>query len=108
MEEKMLPCPSPWCKSNNVRVHDYASTVGIKYCVLCNTCGLRGPRADSAKAAAVNWNTRPLPPEQQAVQELMAILEECREMIACIQCAEGFTMHHFLSRIDATLAKAKG
>jgi hypothetical protein len=60
-EQKLMPCPNPWCKPDNRRVlYEHSTTAQLQ--IACQ-CGLSAPYCDTREEAIAAWNTRtPDPP----------------------------------------------
>jgi hypothetical protein len=64
----LLPCPVPWCGSQDVELYSLWS----QHNVWCRTCELHGPLYADADTAARAWNTRTTDPATLALARLGA------------------------------------
>jgi len=55
--------PCPFCSETNAIPH----TTGFATCIVCETCGARGPIAAGEEVARIRWNRRRTTPLSQVV-----------------------------------------
>lgn len=90
---KLLPCP--WCGSMNVATR----TIDFRAHVFCCHCFARGPRKDTSRSAAEQWNRAP-----RAVSEA-AMTEEITDQADTVaNNARQISVDEIKARLDGSLA----
>lgn len=56
MPEELKPCP--YC-GNNYPTKCFDPSLGWKYSIICNVCGMQGPRTKASDEAHAAWNALP-------------------------------------------------
>ena len=59
MSEELKPCPA--C-GNNYPTKCFDPSLGWKYSIICNVCGMQGPRTKASDEAHAAWNALPRSP----------------------------------------------
>jgi hypothetical protein len=84
----LLPCPLPWCGSQDVELFSGWS----QHNVWCRTCELHGPLYADADTAARAWNTRHVDPATLALARLgAAVLGSRIELRQALFAAADYT-----------------
>jgi len=55
VNEKLLPCPTPWCDDEEKYVWQGPDD---RFRIICGCCQVEGPAADDQQEAIAAWNTR--------------------------------------------------
>jgi hypothetical protein len=88
-EEKLLPCPNPWCVSHREAGYEpWVQGAGPStYVVNCGGCSVRGPIKHNEAEAITAWNTRQGTGGDELARELEAIDARLRSVPTQDECS---------------------